>query len=519
MSAESLGRHRDGPVRTVIGHELLGGQPELLHALQFQRLDPQPLLRAGELVAVHGVGEFGQFAGQGVVAAADPGKFTVHRVPAFLGAVPLPAGQLHGDVDEPDDLLHGDGDGGGAPGLEPAAAGPFRGFLAGAAFGGGGPFQRGRPVAGGRELFLGAAQGEPGLHLGRAGQRGGQGQGVAVLRGGFLLRGGFGGRGEPCRHRFQGTLFADNLGLGPGQGRGQALTFPDGAAQHRVQVAQAFGDGREFRVGVVEFREGRVRTVLGFGAPGPGGGEGEAVAFEPGGDGGQLRGGVVDGGLDFQQRRRRRGTAGHGQRGKDVPGPGHGGEPGVRGDQLRRGIQILDDGDAGQQGGQRQAGSVRTRSRNQLRGPARARGKRAPPADASADSASANSGEGPAGTSASSSAARPASSSRSSRTAAAAVSWSRTTTASDALPSAAATAASNPASTVIMDAKGPRTPAARTPAAAPSTCPEPSLRFRPSWRASRRAMRAPRSRSPSRSAAFRASISAMTVSRATLAAS
>ena len=139
---------------------------------------------------MHGVGEFGQFAGQRVVAAADPGQFTVHGVLAFLGAVPLAAGQLHGHVDESDDLLHGDGDGGGAPGLEPAAAGPFGGFLAGAAFGGGGPFQRRRPVAGGRELFLGAAQGEPGLHLGRAGQRGGQGQGVPVLRGRFLLRGG-----------------------------------------------------------------------------------------------------------------------------------------------------------------------------------------------------------------------------------------------------------------------------------------------------------------------------------------
>ena len=91
-------------------------------------------------------------------------------------------------------------------------------------------------------------------------------------------------------------------------------------------------------------------------------------------------GGVVDGGLDFQQRRRRRGPAGHGQRGEDVPGPGHGGQLGTRGDQLRRGIQVLDDGDAGQQGGQRQAGGVRCRSRHKIHkihSPARARGKRA----------------------------------------------------------------------------------------------------------------------------------------------
>ena len=108
------GRHRDGLVRTVVGHELVGRQPEVLDALEFQRFDPQPLLGAGEFVAVHGVGQFGQFAGQGVVAAADRGKVAFHLFPAFLGAVPFPPGQLHGDIDEPDHLLHGRSDGGGA---------------------------------------------------------------------------------------------------------------------------------------------------------------------------------------------------------------------------------------------------------------------------------------------------------------------------------------------------------------------------------------------------------------------
>ncbi len=104
---------------------------------------------------------------------------------------------------KPITLADGGGDGRSASGLEPAAAGPFGRFLAGAAFGGGGAFQRRRPVAGGGELFLGAAQGQPGLHFGAAGQRRRQGQGIAVFRGGFLLGRRFlrGGQPWPPRPR------------------------------------------------------------------------------------------------------------------------------------------------------------------------------------------------------------------------------------------------------------------------------------------------------------------------------
>ena len=272
------GRHGNRLVRAVVRHELVGGQPQLLDAPELQGLDPEPLLGAGQFVAVHGVRQFGQFAGQGVVAGADRGQFAVHLLPAFLGAVALLPGQVHGHVDEADDLLHGGGDGGGASGLEPAAAGPFGGFLAGAAFGGGGAFQRRRPVAGGRELFLGAAQGSRAsisalraseAARARASRCSGEGSSSAGASWAAASR------AATAVERF---LLADDVGLGPGQGRGQPFAFADGAAQHGVQVAQAFGDGREPGVGVVEPFQGGVGAVLRLGPPGLRGGEGEAVA-------------------------------------------------------------------------------------------------------------------------------------------------------------------------------------------------------------------------------------------------
>ena len=245
---------------------------------------------------------------------------------------------------------HGGGDGGGAPGLEPAAAGPFGGFLAGAAFGGGGPFQRRRPVAGGRELFLGAAQGEPGLHLGRAGQRGGQGQGVPVFRGRFLLRGGLLGRGEPGRHRFQRILLADNLGLSPWPGTRPAAHFrrrrcaaprsggPGVRRRPRVSrrirgvssraaSARSWASARRVRAAAraKRLRSSAAVTAASFDAAS------STAAWTSSSDGADAEPPVTV------------------SAGEDVPGPGHGGQLGTRGDQLRRGIQVLDDGDAGQQ--------------------------------------------------------------------------------------------------------------------------------------------------------------------------
>ncbi len=105
-------------------------------------------------------------------------------------------------------------------------------------------------------------------------------------------------------------------------------------------MAQAFGDGRQPGVRIVEPFQGGVGAVLRRGAPGLGGGEGEPLAFQLGGHGGQPCGGVVDGGLHLEQRGRLRGAAADRQRGEDVPGRGHGGQVRARRDQLRRVVQV-----------------------------------------------------------------------------------------------------------------------------------------------------------------------------------
>ena len=124
-----------------------------------------------------------------------------------------------------DDLLHGGRDGRRPAGLEPAAAGPLGGLFTGAAFGGGGPFQGRRPVAGGRELLLGAAQGQPGLHLGGPGQRRRQRQCVAVFRGGLLLGGRLLGRGQPGGHGLQRLLLGRRCSPRPWPATRPAVRF------------------------------------------------------------------------------------------------------------------------------------------------------------------------------------------------------------------------------------------------------------------------------------------------------
>ncbi len=288
-AAGLAGGHRYRPVRPVVGYELVRGQAQLLNAPQFEGLDPEALLGAGQLVAVHGVGEVRQFAGQRVVGGAYFLQFEVQPVPALLRGVPFLAGEFHGDVDESGRVVHGGRDGGSTVRLDAPAAGPFGRFLPCPALGGRRPVEGGSPVACRGELLLGAAQGQPGLHLGGPGNRCGQGQGVAVLMGRFLFGRRLLGRGQPGRDGCKVILPRADVGPGLRQGRGQAFAFRHGTAQHGVQVAQAFGHRGELRVGVMEFFQGRVCPVLGLGTPGFRGGQGEAVPFDPGRDRGELR--------------------------------------------------------------------------------------------------------------------------------------------------------------------------------------------------------------------------------------
>ena len=141
--------HRPGPARSPprAGPAV---RPSSSTDPVLQGLDPEPLLGTRQFVAVHGVRQFGELPGQGVVGGADVRQFAVPLLAVLLGNVALHAGQLDGHVDEPDDLLHRRGHGGGPAGLDPAAAGPFGGLFPGPAFGGGGPFQRRPPGCGWR---------------------------------------------------------------------------------------------------------------------------------------------------------------------------------------------------------------------------------------------------------------------------------------------------------------------------------------------------------------------------------
>ena len=71
----------------------------------------------------------------------------------------------------------------------------------------------------------------------------------------------------------QGLLLRSDVGLGPGQGRGQPFAFAHGAAQDRVQVSQPLSHRREPRVGFMQPFQGGVRPVLRLGAPGLRGGQ------------------------------------------------------------------------------------------------------------------------------------------------------------------------------------------------------------------------------------------------------
>ena len=208
--------------------------------------------------------------------------------------------------------------------------------------------------SGGGELLRCA--GRAGLYFGAAGQRGGQGQGIRCPERVPLGRRFLGG-GQPGRDGCERLLFAGNVGLGLGEGGRKPFAFADGAAEHRVQVPQALGDGGQPGVRVVKFVQGRVGTVLRLGPLGPGCGECEALAFQPGGDGGQPRGGVVDGGLHLNQRRRLGGPPADGQCGDNVPGCGDGGQVRAAGDQPPGGVrQVLDHGGILQQCGSEESG-------------------------------------------------------------------------------------------------------------------------------------------------------------------
>ncbi len=90
---------------------------------------------------------------------------------------------------------------------------------------------------------------------------------------------------------------------------------------------------------------------LGFGTPGFGTGQGEPVPFQIRGDNGQPGLGVVDGGLHLEQGRRLRRASGNREGGEHVPGPGHGCQVRVFGNQQPRTVQVFNNRHPGQKCG------------------------------------------------------------------------------------------------------------------------------------------------------------------------
>ncbi len=180
------GRHRGG--RPVLGEQRGQVDAVLLGRADLQRLDPVPLLGAGDLVAVHLVGQPVQVRRR----RADPGahleQLGLERAPGGRERVPLDRGPRRATVASAASAVsasraHRGGDG------RPALPGHAR---------------RGRPLAGGALLpglatqrlgpavqragaLLGGADGEPGLGLGLTGRGDLGAQPVALVGGGLLL--------------------------------------------------------------------------------------------------------------------------------------------------------------------------------------------------------------------------------------------------------------------------------------------------------------------------------------------
>ena len=318
-SAAGVRRHGNRLVGAEVGQQVLGGHAQFLQGTGFECLDPQAVLRACKLIAVHRVGEPGQFRGRVGVGRADRGEFGVACGAGFLGAVPFPCSQGQGVLQM---RQHGPGCGGdrvGAGLLGGTPAGAFSGGFAGPAFGLSGPFQ-GVGASGHRlELFLRRAQGEPGVRFRPAGRCGGERQGITPFRAGLFHRPlsavrplkPFDGGGQAC-------LLLGNVGFGGGSQCRQPLGLLRGCAQGRTQCSQPFGGGGQAGVGVMQGIQGSIGAFPARPDPRSGGVQSCGSIRGPGPCCGEPGIGLFDGGGNFDPARGGHGTAAGAVGGEDV---------------------------------------------------------------------------------------------------------------------------------------------------------------------------------------------------------
>lgn len=152
------------------------------------------------------------------------------------------------------------------------------------------------------ELFLCGPERQPCFHfLGSCGA-GLFGKFVPEIGGGFIV-GGFLGCFQALGGHVQIHGGFGDVRLGFGQRGRKPFTFPYGATQDGVQVSQPFGHGRQPGIGFVQLLQRSVCPVPGFSLPRLRCRQAETVALQTGGNVLEPGNGVVDGGLDLDQRR------------------------------------------------------------------------------------------------------------------------------------------------------------------------------------------------------------------------
>ena len=175
--------------------------------------------------------------------------------------------------------------------------------------------------------LLGGAQRQPGVHLALAGGAGGLGEGLALggvrLLLGAVLRGGQPG----LQLRQPGEVALVRL-LGLGDGALEAVGLAAGGAGLRAVLAELLGHRRQRRVGLVQLGQRDVGTLLGVEALGLHARGLEREPLPRRGRLGELGGGLVDRGLDLDQRRLGRGATGGEVRPEHVTGTRHRGDVG-----------------------------------------------------------------------------------------------------------------------------------------------------------------------------------------------
>ena len=258
--------------RAVLREQRLGVDAELLERLGLERLDPQPLLGAGDLVAVHGVGEPLQLGAELAASAAErPSSLGVAPSARRLGRGPLLGRRARASARA-----------GRAPHAAPGAHGPRPRGLAGRRARGAAAAPRARPL--GRRAARSSGSARPASARTRSSPvRTASRASTSAWRAARRLAGerARGRRRSARRRRARPAARGEPLAqLGAGAARrprgaprraasaaASRSASPLAARAVRAELAELLGDGGHPRVGLVQPAEGGLATLGGGPAP------------------------------------------------------------------------------------------------------------------------------------------------------------------------------------------------------------------------------------------------------------